>query len=116
MPVAPIECVHGKEGRNYAKFLQRIELIDAAGLTVDQHGATVAATVFSRCRANRSDQQVDGCVAIAMDSNLPVFLKCEIDGFDRTKGSIHFTSARPLPPAVLDDLIRARVADLQEGG
>jgi uncharacterized protein YdhG (YjbR/CyaY superfamily) len=40
----------------------------------------------------------------------------EIDGFDRTKGSIHFTSARPLPPAVLDDLIRARVADLQEGG
>ena len=40
----------------------------------------------------------------------------EIDGFDRTKGSIHFTAARPLPPAVLDDLIRARVADLQEDG
>jgi len=36
-----------------------------------------------------------------------------IAAFDRTKGSIHFTAARPLPPAVLDDLIRARVADVQ---
>jgi uncharacterized protein YdhG (YjbR/CyaY superfamily) len=40
----------------------------------------------------------------------------EIEGFDRTKGSIHFTAARPLPPAVLDDLILARVADLESGG
>jgi uncharacterized protein YdhG (YjbR/CyaY superfamily) len=38
-----------------------------------------------------------------------------IDGFDRTKGSIHFTASRPLPPTVLDDLIRARVADLETG-
>ena len=36
----------------------------------------------------------------------------EIEGFDRTKGSIHFTAAKPLPPALLDDLIQARVADL----
>jgi uncharacterized protein YdhG (YjbR/CyaY superfamily) len=35
-----------------------------------------------------------------------------IAGFDRTKGSIHFTSAHPLPDDLLDDLIRARVADL----
>jgi uncharacterized protein YdhG (YjbR/CyaY superfamily) len=39
----------------------------------------------------------------------------EIEGYDRTKGSIHFTPAKPLPPAVLDDLIRARVADLGSG-
>ena len=38
-----------------------------------------------------------------------------IDGFDRTKGSIHFTPERPLPPDVLDDLVRARVADLAGG-
>jgi uncharacterized protein YdhG (YjbR/CyaY superfamily) len=39
----------------------------------------------------------------------------EIEGYDRTKGSIHFTPAKPLPPTVLDDLIRARVADLGSG-
>jgi uncharacterized protein YdhG (YjbR/CyaY superfamily) len=38
-----------------------------------------------------------------------------IEAFERTKGSIHFTAARPLPAAVLDELISARVADLQEG-
>ena len=41
----------------------------------------------------------------------------EIEGFGRTKGSIHFTAAKPLPPALLDELIRTRVADLAvEGG
>jgi uncharacterized protein YdhG (YjbR/CyaY superfamily) len=40
----------------------------------------------------------------------------EIDGFERTKGSLHFTPRQPLPQAVLDDLIRARVADLDAGG
>lgn len=35
-----------------------------------------------------------------------------IEGFGRTKGSIHFTAARPLPSDVLDELIRARVADV----
>jgi uncharacterized protein YdhG (YjbR/CyaY superfamily) len=36
----------------------------------------------------------------------------ELDGFGRTKGSIHFTAAKPLPPDILDDLIRARVEDV----
>ena len=39
----------------------------------------------------------------------------EIDGYERTKGSIHFTPAKPLPPGVLDDLIRARIVDLEGG-
>ncbi len=39
-----------------------------------------------------------------------------IAGFDRTKGSIHFTSTHPLPDGLLVDLIGARVADLEGGG
>lgn len=40
----------------------------------------------------------------------------EVEGFGRTKGSIHFTAAKPLPPALLDGLIRARVEDLASEG
>ena len=40
----------------------------------------------------------------------------EIQGFGRTKGSIHFTAAKPLPPALLEELIRTRVADLAVEG
>jgi uncharacterized protein YdhG (YjbR/CyaY superfamily) len=36
----------------------------------------------------------------------------ELEGFGRTKGSIHFTAAKPLPADLLDDLIRARVEDV----
>ena len=36
----------------------------------------------------------------------------ELEGFGRTKGSVHFTPARPLPPDVLGALVRARVADV----
>lgn len=37
----------------------------------------------------------------------------EIEPFDRTKGSLHFTPQKPLPDRVLDDLILARVADVR---
>lgn len=36
----------------------------------------------------------------------------ELEGFGRTKGSIHFTTAKPLPPDLLDQLVRARVEDV----
>ncbi len=39
-----------------------------------------------------------------------------IAGFDRTKGSLHFTPAAALPQTVLEDLVRARVADLDDDG
>jgi len=39
-----------------------------------------------------------------------------VAGYDRTKGSLHFTTAHPLPGALLDDLIRERVATVQAGG
>jgi uncharacterized protein YdhG (YjbR/CyaY superfamily) len=39
----------------------------------------------------------------------------ELEGYGRTKGSLHFTQKQPLPDAVLDDLIRERVASVEAG-
>jgi uncharacterized protein YdhG (YjbR/CyaY superfamily) len=39
----------------------------------------------------------------------------ELAGYERTKGSVHFTPQAPLPDALVEDLVRARVADLEEG-
>ena len=40
-----------------------------------------------------------------------------IAGFkNQTKGSLHFTPKAPLPDDLLEDLVRARVADLDNGG
>ena len=39
----------------------------------------------------------------------------ELEGFGGTKGSVHFTPERPLPDEVLDELLRARLADLEGG-
>ena len=39
----------------------------------------------------------------------------EVEPFDRTKGSIHFTPQKPLPDRVIDDLVLARVDDLRSG-
>jgi uncharacterized protein YdhG (YjbR/CyaY superfamily) len=36
----------------------------------------------------------------------------ELEGYGRTKGSLHFTPEAPLPDALLKKLVRARVADL----
>ena len=40
----------------------------------------------------------------------------ELDGFGRTKGSVHFTPARPLPEGTVDELVKARIRDLDAGG
>jgi uncharacterized protein YdhG (YjbR/CyaY superfamily) len=34
----------------------------------------------------------------------------------RTKGSLHFSAAHPLPDGLLDELIRARVVTIEAGG
>ncbi|HEX2221881.1 MAG TPA: DUF1801 domain-containing protein [Candidatus Limnocylindria bacterium] len=39
-----------------------------------------------------------------------------LNGYGRTKGSLHFTPERPLPAALVEHLVRARVADLEGGG
>jgi uncharacterized protein YdhG (YjbR/CyaY superfamily) len=44
------------------------------------------------------------------------FLNAHADalaGYDRTKGSVHFTAEHPLPDEVIELLVRARVADLE---
>lgn len=37
----------------------------------------------------------------------------ELSGYGRTKGSLHFTPEKPLPQPLLEELILARVADLE---
>jgi uncharacterized protein YdhG (YjbR/CyaY superfamily) len=47
------------------------------------------------------------------------FLEAHADalkGYRRTKGSLHFTPDHPLPQALVERLVRARLADLEGGG
>ena len=37
----------------------------------------------------------------------------ELAGFEQTKGSVHFTPARPIPDDLLRALVQARVADVR---
>ncbi len=46
------------------------------------------------------------------------FLKANADalmGYRRTKGSLHFTAQAPLPEALVERMVRARLADLDRG-
>lgn len=40
----------------------------------------------------------------------------ELKGYRRTKGSLHFTPEVPVPDELMEDLIRARVAEHGSGG
>ncbi len=40
----------------------------------------------------------------------------QLEGYGRTKGSLHFSAAQPLPDGLLDELVRGRVATLEAGG
>jgi uncharacterized protein YdhG (YjbR/CyaY superfamily) len=40
----------------------------------------------------------------------------ELEGYGRTKGSLHFTMAQPLPDGLVVDLVRQRVASIEAGG
>ena len=39
-----------------------------------------------------------------------------LKGYGRTKGSLHFTPDAPMPDELMEELIRARVVDLEGGG
>jgi uncharacterized protein YdhG (YjbR/CyaY superfamily) len=40
----------------------------------------------------------------------------ELKGYRRTKGSLHFTPEAPLPEALVESLVRERLAALEAGG
>jgi uncharacterized protein YdhG (YjbR/CyaY superfamily) len=39
-----------------------------------------------------------------------------VEGYERTKGSLHFTKTKPLPDALVVDVVRTRVAAIEAGG
>jgi uncharacterized protein YdhG (YjbR/CyaY superfamily) len=39
----------------------------------------------------------------------------EVKGYSRTKGSLHFTPDKPLPDGIVEELVRARLAELGQG-
>jgi uncharacterized protein YdhG (YjbR/CyaY superfamily) len=39
----------------------------------------------------------------------------ELEGYGRTKGSLHFTPQQPLPDALVEQLVRDRLADVEAG-
>ena len=41
--------------------------------------------------------------------------EAELEGFERTKGSLHFTWNAPLPRPLLEELVIARLQDLEAG-
>lgn len=48
-----------------------------------------------------------------MSGELLVRYADQLTGYASTKGSLHFTPDRPIPPAVLRDLVRSRLADIE---
>jgi uncharacterized protein YdhG (YjbR/CyaY superfamily) len=38
-----------------------------------------------------------------------------LKGYGRTRGSLHFTTERPLPEALVEQFVRARLAELEAG-
>jgi uncharacterized protein YdhG (YjbR/CyaY superfamily) len=40
----------------------------------------------------------------------------ELEGYERTRGSLHFTPETPLPEALVTALVEGRIADLESGG
>jgi uncharacterized protein YdhG (YjbR/CyaY superfamily) len=41
--------------------------------------------------------------------------EAELEGYDRTKGSLHFSPDAPLPSQLFEELVRARLEDLEAG-
>ena len=52
MPVAPVECVHRKERRVDLQRLERVDLVLADELSMDENRAAVRIAVFCRRLAN----------------------------------------------------------------
>ena len=51
------------------------------------------------------------CSIYAIDDGMLERHADAIRGYGRTKGALHFTKAQPLPDALLEDLVRQRMAE-----
>ena len=51
------------------------------------------------------------CSLFPMNSSLIVTFKNELEGFETSKGTIHFPLDKPLPATLLKKLVKARVAE-----
>lgn len=40
----------------------------------------------------------------------------EVEGYGRTKGSLHFSAAQPLPDGFIEELVGRRIATIEAGG
>ena len=56
------------------------------------------------------------CSIYAIDDRLLERHADAIRGYGRTKGALHFTADKPLPDALLEDLVRLRVAEARAKG
>ena len=72
VPVAPVERVHRERRRDHAQIHQRLHLILALELPVDQYGAPVRAPMLGLGRAQGGDQQVRCRLTIGMHEDLNV--------------------------------------------
>ena len=79
MPVAPVKGVHREEGRNDAECLEGLDLIQARGLSVNRDRTPIGLSVLLLGEFDRSDELVDGGVAIDMREQLPAILEREVD-------------------------------------
>jgi uncharacterized protein YdhG (YjbR/CyaY superfamily) len=56
------------------------------------------------------------CSIYAPGDDLLARYATELEGYGRTKGSLHFSKAQPLPDALVADFVRQRIASIEAGG
>jgi uncharacterized protein YdhG (YjbR/CyaY superfamily) len=58
----------------------------------------------------------DHCSIYAIHDELLAKYEDALRGNKRTKGGLHFSTKHPLPDALIDEFVRARVATIEDGG
>ena len=56
------------------------------------------------------------CSIYAPPADLLAKYAAELDGYGRTKGSLHFNATQPLPDGLIVDFVRRRIASIEAGG
>lgn len=55
------------------------------------------------------------CSVYPINDDLLASYADALEGYDRTKGSLHFSRQQPLPDGLIDDLVQGRVATIEAG-